>query len=286
MNPLEIPGPRLRRMGETRPVPGEAAALEGWLHSRRLVLLKTLLTRAERAPAPRPGGPRPACALDAAGGRRATRPRRGAPRPRLPGGRELAGARARRTARGGLRGGRRRPGRARRRRRPRSRSRLPARPAGVRRTAPPSRTRRVSVRGAPGAGRRTRRHRHLRPAGRGAELPDARRPAAPRGAAGRPLASAEPAARRPRRPGRRRDPHLAREEGRAGLAGLLPTTVTAPGEAREWRELWTRALALLRDADPERATEVAALVRTVVPPSGGSPTGGPAPPGWQRPGRC
>ncbi|OEV23996.1 hypothetical protein AN220_21530, partial [Streptomyces nanshensis] len=41
-------------MGETRPVPGEAAALEGWLHSRRLVLLKTLLTRAERAPLPGP----------------------------------------------------------------------------------------------------------------------------------------------------------------------------------------------------------------------------------------
>ncbi|NSC23876.1 hypothetical protein FM076_23070, partial [Streptomyces albus subsp. chlorinus] len=39
-------------MGETRPTPGEAAALAAWLHSRRLVLLKTLLTRAERGRLP------------------------------------------------------------------------------------------------------------------------------------------------------------------------------------------------------------------------------------------
>ncbi|MET9858511.1 HEXXH motif-containing putative peptide modification protein [Streptomyces smyrnaeus] len=61
------------------------------------------------------------------------------------------------------------------------------------------------------------------------------------------------------------DPHLARETGRAGLAGLLPATLTAPDEAHEWRELWRRALSLLGDADPERAAEVASLVRAVVP---------------------
>ncbi|NSC23878.1 hypothetical protein FM076_23080, partial [Streptomyces albus subsp. chlorinus] len=61
------------------------------------------------------------------------------------------------------------------------------------------------------------------------------------------------------------DPHLAYEEGREGLAGLRPATLTADGEARVWQGLWTRALALLREADPERAAEVTGLVRALVP---------------------
>ncbi|MEW2223182.1 HEXXH motif-containing putative peptide modification protein [Streptomyces sp. NPDC006990] len=264
MNPLEIPDPRLRRMGETRPAPGEAAALEGWLHSRRLVLLKTLLTRAERAPLPDPAARalhahwtllEDAEQLDPAAARRAL----GSPAAgnwlahalAAPPGEDFAaavadlGALAAAVALAA--------GADFRLDLPVSAGRLPLPGLGAYLCAAP----RVRVAahggtvafappdGAPSSLARGALLRH--------EVP----PAGP----WRPLN---------RLPGGRavlddRDPHLAREEGRAGLAGLLPTTVTAPGEAREWRELWTRALALLRDADPERAAEVAALVRTVVP---------------------
>ncbi|MGP3986604.1 aKG-HExxH-type peptide beta-hydroxylase [Streptomyces sp. 3N207] len=268
MNPFEIPGPQLRRMGATRPVPGEAAALHGWLHSRRLVLLKTLLTRAERArlPAAAARALREHWALledaelhDAAAARDAL----GYPAA----GNWLANALAAPSGDGfvaalaGLG--------------PLAATvataagcdfRLDLTAQDQRLTLPglgsyrtgAQRVRMVAtadtVTFLPQGGRPTS---LLRQALRGPQAPAPTPPPTPWRPLG-PLPGA-PAVLDDQ------DPHLAQETGRAGLAGLLPATVTAPDEAYEWRELWARALDLLHEADPERAAEVATLVRAVVP---------------------
>ncbi|MEU4965775.1 aKG-HExxH-type peptide beta-hydroxylase [Streptomyces smyrnaeus] len=263
MNPFEIPGPQLRRMGETRPVPGEAAVLGGWLHSRRLVLLKTLLTRAERTQLP----PQTARALrehwtlledaehhDPAAARGVL----GYPAA----GNWLAHALAAPgddfvTALAGL-------------------GALAATVA----TAAGCDFRLVlsahdGILALPGLGSYMTTAPRVRMEATDDTVtftPQDGRPTAL--ARGDLLSRAAPPAEgwRPLGPlpgGPAvlddQDPHLARETGRAGLAGLLPAALIAPDEAYEWRELWSRALDLLGDADPERAAEVVGLVRAVVP---------------------
>ncbi|MFI8851648.1 aKG-HExxH-type peptide beta-hydroxylase [Streptomyces sp. NPDC053499] len=283
MNPFEIPGPQLRRMGETRPLPGEAALLEGWLHSRRLVLLKTLLTRAERArlPAPQASALREHWALledaelhDPAAARGALgRPAAGnwlahalAAPPGAPFTAALAGL-GTLAATVALAAGC-----DFRLVLPATQGRLTLPGLGSYATSAP-RVRiaatDTTVTFAPEDGRPLSvpredllGHRTVPQHGLGT--------AAPQGTdspQGGPQSHWRPLTPLPGVPAvlDDQDPHLASETGRAGLAGLLPAAVTAPDEAYEWRELWTRALDLLREADPERATEVATLVRTVVP---------------------
>ncbi|MBO8194993.1 hypothetical protein ITI46_25545 [Streptomyces oryzae] len=255
-------------MGETRPVPGEAAALDGWLHSRRLVLLKTLLTRAERArlPAAASRAFRDHWALledaehhDSAAARHAL----GYPAA----GNWLAGALAAPPGDGfvaalaGLG----------------TLAAAVATAAGCDfRTVLTTHDERLTL---PGLGSLATPASRVRMEARGDTVtfvPEEGRPTSlPReGLRGpqtpppwHPLNPLNPLGPLPGAPALLddQDPHLAQETGRAGLAGLLPARVTAPEEAYEWRELWTRALDLLREADPERATEVATLVRAVVP---------------------
>ncbi|MBO8186857.1 aKG-HExxH-type peptide beta-hydroxylase [Streptomyces spirodelae] len=264
-------------MGETRPLPGEADLLDGWLHSRRLVLLKTLLTRAERARLPGPAARalREHWALledaehhDPVAARAAL----GCPAA----GNWLAHALAAPpdeefvTALSGLgtlaatvalaagcdfrlvlpatEGRLILPGLG-------SyaasapRVRIAATENTV--TLTPEDGRPLSVPREDLLGHRTVPQRGL-----GTDAPQ-----------GGPQPRWRPLTPLPGAPAvlDDQDPHLASETGRAGLAGLLPASVTAPDEAYEWRELWARGLDLLREADPERATEVATLVRTVVP---------------------
>lgn len=58
------------------------------------------------------------------------------------------------------------------------------------------------------------------------------------------------------------DPYLAVT---GDVAGLRPYGVRSERRVRPWTELWSAALGVLRSADPERAAEVTALVRAVVP---------------------
>ena len=251
-------------------MPGEAAALHGWLHSRRLVLLKTLLTRAERAqlPAAAARALREHWALledaelnDPAAARGAL----GYPAA----GNWLANALAAPPGDGFV-----------------------AAPAGLGplaataataagcdfRLVLPVRDGRLTL---PGLGSYRTSAPWVRMVAAGDTvtfLPEGGRPTClprePLRGPRTPAPTPQPTPWRPLSPlpGAPavlddQDPHLAQETGRAGLAGLLPATVTAPEEAYEWRELWTRALDLLHEADPERAAEVATLVRAVVPVS-------------------
>ncbi|MGI5348866.1 aKG-HExxH-type peptide beta-hydroxylase [Streptomyces sp. CA-250714] len=264
MNPFEIPGHQLRRMGESRPLPGEAAALDGWLLSRRFVLLKSLLTRAERARLPAaaaralrehwalledaeqhdPAAARTALGYPAVGNWLAHTlavPRGGAFEDALAGLGTLAAAVA--TAAG-------------------CDFRLDLPVHGGRLTLP-------GLGSYPTTAPRAR----LEAAGATLSLvPLGEQPCVlPRSSLLRhetpPNSAWRPLSPLPGAPAvlDDHDPHLAHETARAGLAGLLPATVTAPDEVREWRHLWADALDLLREADPERATEVATLVRAVVP---------------------
>lgn len=265
MRPFDIPGTRLRSLGETRPEPGGAAALTDWLHSTRLVLLKTLLTRADRShlPAGRahalhghwalledaehhdPGAVRGALgypavgnwlayALDAAPGRGFARALAGlgplAATVATAAGRDLdldlATLGGRLTLPGLGACATTAP-----------RVRLTA--AGDRLVVTPQGAEPVVL-------------------SRAAVLDRARQSAAVNW---RPLHTL---------PGGRavlddQDPHLFHRADRERLAGLRPATLTEPGEAARWQHLWQRALRLLREADPERAAEVTALVRAVVP---------------------
>jgi HEXXH motif-containing protein len=253
-------------MGRTRPEPSQTVALDGWLHSRRLVLLKTLLTRAERVPLPAqaaralrehwalledaehhdPAAARGVLSYPAAGNWLAhalAAPPGDGFVTALAGLGTLAAAVA--TAAG-------------------CDYRLVLTAHGGHLTLPglgwyPTTAPRVRLEAVDGTLTVT---------------PQGGRPLSlPRGSVQRheiPPPQAGPWQPLSRLPGScavldDHDPHLARERGRAGLAGLLPATVTALDEAREWRQLWTRALDLLREADAERAAEVAGLVRAVVP---------------------
>lgn len=57
-----------------------------------------------------------------------------------------------------------------------------------------------------------------------------------------------------------------------------PLTDTGPGSrrTRDWQSRWSAALALLRSADQERRAEVTSLVRALVPLERSAPAGGPA----------
>ncbi|WP_326807530.1 MULTISPECIES: aKG-HExxH-type peptide beta-hydroxylase [unclassified Streptomyces] len=270
MQPFELTGPALRGMGETRPVPREAALLRAGLHSRRLVLLKTLLTRAGRVPlsddaaralrrdwrlleeaeSHAPAAAREALGYPAVGNwlAHALAAGEGAGFERAL---EGLGAVAAVVATGAARA---------------FRLTLPVREGlltlpglGAYATAAPllhieatSHTLILTPEG-----------------GEPTTLPHPHRPAAPEALAVPPGGQGGGGGWLPVRalPGARallddQDPHLGRDAG--GIAGLRPATVTAD-EAHAWRELWTRALRLLGAADPERAAEVTGRVRAVVP---------------------
>ncbi|MGY1437966.1 aKG-HExxH-type peptide beta-hydroxylase [Streptomyces reniochalinae] len=264
MTPFDIPDPQLRRMGETRPLPREAAALGAWLHSRRLVLLKALLTRVERARPPA----RTARALDAHWAllEQAESNDPAAARSAL--GYPAVGNWLARTLEAGPEG-------------------LPAALAG----SGPLAAAVATAAGTafqidlPTSGGR------LTLPGLGTFLTDApcvrleaaggdvsftpqsgRTVRLPRAAVLGHGYDAEQAPWRPLRglPGGfavldDRDPHLGDGTREAGLGGLRPVTLTAPGEADVWHRMWKRALRLLREADRERAAEVTGLVRSLVP---------------------
>ncbi|MDJ1135262.1 aKG-HExxH-type peptide beta-hydroxylase [Streptomyces iconiensis] len=59
-----------------------------------------------------------------------------------------------------------------------------------------------------------------------------------------------------------RDPYLC---AGGDLAGFSPVHLRTSRETRPWLEVWEAALGLLRETDPERAAEVAGLVRALVP---------------------
>ncbi|MER7412633.1 MULTISPECIES: aKG-HExxH-type peptide beta-hydroxylase [Streptomyces] len=201
--PFAVSRERLRAWGGTRPLQGDAALLRDGLHSLRLLLLKSLLTRAEREA--------PAAALARVHGDWALLERaeaRDAAAVRDALGHPAAGAwlASALAARGAAEFTRRLSGFGSLAARVASAARLPP-------YAPP---------GTPEA---------LRLPGSDAVLADA-------------------------------DAHLA---GCGALAGLAPAGPLGAKEAAGWRELWSGALELLRAVDPERAQEIAALVRCVVP---------------------
>ncbi|GAA2602787.1 aKG-HExxH-type peptide beta-hydroxylase [Streptomyces axinellae] len=265
MQPFELTGPALCAMGETRPLPGEPALLRAGLHSRRLVLLKTLLTRAGRAPlsdeaaralrrdwrlleeaeSQAPAAAQEALGYPAVGNWlvHALAAGEGAGFERaLEGLGAVAAVVAVRAART-------------------FQLTLPVREGLL--TLPglgsyATAASRLHLAATPYA-------LTLTPEGGGPvtlPLPHHRIPRH------RPGAGAEGWLPVRSLPGARallddQDPHLGR--GAGGIAGLRPATLRADGEAHAWRELWTRALRLLGTADPERAAEVTGRVRAIVP---------------------
>ncbi|CAM2981536.1 aKG-HExxH-type peptide beta-hydroxylase [Streptomyces albus] len=263
-SPFEISDRRLRSLGGTRPGPGEAAALDDWLHSRRLVLLKTLLTRAERARLPEAAARK----LDAHWALLEHAERRDPAAMRAVLGYPAVGnwlARALEARTGddfaaALAGS----------------GTLAATVATV---AGCDFRVELPVTGGhlvlPGLGAYAATTPAVRLEAAGDTLtftPDGGTPASlPRTAVlARRRYGTVPWHPLSALPGGAavlddRDPHLGAGTGPQDPAGLRPATVAGSAEERRWRELWSGALALLREVDAERAAETAGLVRAVVP---------------------
>lgn len=253
VRPFAVKSPALHRWGDTRPVAEDIALLRDGLHSTRLLLLKTLLTRAERetvsprairefrshwgllerAEAHDPGAAREALGYPAVGAWLVAALDAFEPAAFEAALADLGAVAVAATSRAGVEAAATLPVRH-------GALTLPGLGGGA--TSAPAI--RVSI--GPGGPRLRAEHRPEEAEGVG-----------------------EPCGWRPLTvlPGGSgvlddRDPYLAAD---SGLAGFSPVPLRTYHEARPWLEMWEAALGLLRAADPERGAEVAGLVRALVP---------------------
>lgn len=268
VRPFAVKSPALHRWGDARPAAEDAALLRDGLHSTRLLLLKTLLTRAERetlspratrdfrdhwgllerAEAHDPGVAREALGYPAVGAWLVAALDAFEPAAFEAALADLGAVAVAAASRAGLE----------------AEATLPARHGaltlpglgGGATTAPA-----IRVNTAPGGPRLRAEHppEDAEDAGHAEGAEDTKEPHGVGEPCGwRPL---------PALPGGvgvldDRDPYLAAD---SGLAGFSPVPLRTSREARPWLEVWDAALTLLRESDAERGAEVAGLVRALVP---------------------